>query len=99
MNLKTVAIPRPQLTTLRRGISHLRFPVSGLCLVFFTSFASAAGFTDANWTSMGGIPGANGPVYVAVGDGCGNLYIGGSFTTFGDFLAKQIAKWNRSIWA
>ena len=36
-------------------------------------------FSDANWVSMGGIPGANGDVYAAVVDGSGNLYIGGVF--------------------
>ena len=36
-------------------------------------------FSDANWVSMGGFPGANGTVYAAVTDGSGNLYIGGGF--------------------
>ena len=56
-------------------------------------------FSDANWNSMGGIAGANGPVYAAVVDGSGNLYIGGRFTTVGDVLATNIAKWNGSSWA
>jgi len=37
---------------------------------------SAATFTDANWISMGGIPGANGTVSAAIVDGSGNLYVG-----------------------
>ncbi len=32
-------------------------------------------FSDANWISMGGIPGANGGVSAAVVDGSGNLYV------------------------
>jgi len=57
-------------------------------------------FSDANWISMGGIPGANGEeVYAAVLDGSGNLYIGGNFTLVGDVLANNIAKWNGSSWS
>ena len=41
-------------------------------------------FSDANWISMGGFPGANGPVNAAVVDSSGNLYIGGGFTAVGD---------------
>src|SRR6266851_1579154 len=40
-------------------------------------------FSDANWISMGGIPGANGPVDAAVVDSSGNLYIGGGFSLVG----------------
>jgi hypothetical protein len=53
-------------------------------------------FSDANWISMGGLPGANGVVYAAVVDSSGNLYIGGSFTIVGDVFANGIAKWNGS---
>src|SRR6266702_3842833 len=56
-------------------------------------------FSDANWISMGGIPGANGAVSAAVVDGSGNLYIGGSFTLAGDVIANHIAKWNGSSWS
>ena len=41
-------------------------------------------FSDANWISMGGIPGANSQVRAAVVDGSGNLYIGGNFTIVGN---------------
>src|SRR5204862_5104765 len=34
-------------------------------------------FTDANWMSMTGIPGAGNTVYAEAMDGSGNLYIGG----------------------
>ncbi len=55
-------------------------------------------FSDANWISMGGIPGADNYVYAAVVDGSGNLYIGGGFTVVGDVTANCIAKWNGSSW-
>jgi hypothetical protein len=47
----------------------------------------------------GGIPGANGPVYAAVVDGSGNLYIGGTFTLVGNTSANSIAKWDGSSWS
>ena len=45
-------------------------------------------FSDANWVSMGGIPGADGHVYAAVVDGSGNLYIGGDFTVVGNIYCQ-----------
>src|SRR5207248_1660678 len=56
-------------------------------------------FSDSNWISMGGIPGADDQVYAAVVDGSGNLYIGGYFTIVGDVIANHIAKWNGSSWS
>ena len=56
-------------------------------------------FSDANWVSMGGFPGANGPVGAAVIDGSGNLYIGGNFNAVGNTLATCIAQWNGSSWS
>ncbi|MGO8927466.1 MAG: hypothetical protein ACLQU3_11320 [Limisphaerales bacterium] len=56
-------------------------------------------FSDANWVSMGGIPGASGEVLAAVTDGSGNLYIGGEFTVVGNTLANYIAEWNGSSWS
>jgi hypothetical protein len=56
-------------------------------------------FSDANWISMGGLPGANGDVYASVVDDVGNLYIGGVFTIVGDVFARNIAKWNGSSWS
>ena len=56
-------------------------------------------FSDANWVSMGGVPGANGPVDAAGIDGSGNLYIGGQFTVAGNAIANYIAKWNGSSWS
>src|SRR2546427_4991760 len=60
--------------------------------------AAPANFTDANWISMGGLPGANGVVYAAAVDGSGSLYVGGSFTAIGDIPASYIAKWDGSRW-
>src|SRR5205823_1349953 len=48
-------------------------------------------FSDANWSSMGGVPGANDIVLAAVVDGSGNLYVGGYFTIVGDVMANYIA--------
>jgi hypothetical protein len=56
-------------------------------------------FSDANWISMGGIPGADYEVRAAAVDGSGNLYIGGEFTVVGDVVANHIAKWNGSSWS
>ena len=55
-------------------------------------------FSDANWISMGGVPGANGSVSAAVADFSGNLYIGGNFTAAGDVVVNYIAKWDGSNW-
>jgi len=56
-------------------------------------------FSDADWISMGGIPGANSEVYALVVDGSGNLYASGSFTLIGDVQANRVAKWNGSAWS
>ena len=56
-------------------------------------------FSDANWISMGGVPGANGPIYASVVDGSGNLYIAGNFTLAGDVLVTNIAKWDGTNWS
>jgi hypothetical protein len=56
-------------------------------------------FSDANWVSMGGLPGANGQVNAAVIDGSGNLYIGGAFTIVGNAFATNVAEWNGSSWS
>jgi hypothetical protein len=56
-------------------------------------------FSDANWVSMGTLPGVDGGVTAAVTDNSGNLYIGGFFTAVGDVVANGIAKWNGSSWS
>src|SRR6266704_1113683 len=64
-----------------------------------STFNLAAAFSDANWISMGGIPGAEGLVTATAVDGSGNLYIGGIFNIVGDLLVTNIAKWNGTSWA
>ncbi len=56
-------------------------------------------FSDADWISMGGIPGANSAVYAAAVDELGNLYIGGDFTAVGDVFANRVAKWDGNTWS
>src|SRR5439155_10293741 len=56
-------------------------------------------FSDANWISMGGIPGADTAALTEVVDDSGNLYIGGLFTVVGETQANYIAKWNGSSWS
>src|SRR5438552_3711962 len=60
-------------------------------------------FSDANWISLGGIPGANSvdiyPVNAVAVDGSGNVYIGGIFEVVGDTLANNIAKWDGNRWS
>ncbi|MCW5551526.1 MAG: hypothetical protein KIS67_05090 [Verrucomicrobiae bacterium] len=67
--------------------------------LFFILAAPAATFTDDNWISMGGIPGTDGPVYAAVTDAAGNLYIGGSFSIAGGVFANNVAKWDGTNWS
>lgn len=55
-------------------------------------------FSDANWSSMGGIPGADRSVFAVVVDGSGNLYIGGSFNLAGEVVANSVAKWDGDRW-
>ncbi len=56
-------------------------------------------FSDANWISMGNIPGTDRTVYAAAVDGSGNLYIGGLFTVVDDIPANCVAKWDGSKWS
>lgn len=56
-------------------------------------------FSDVNWVSMGGLFGANGPIYAIVADDSGNLYVGGDFTIVGDVFANRVAKWDGSRWS
>jgi len=79
-------------------LRFVRSLICGLLGLFLGGWASAATYTDANWVSLGGIPGANGPVHASVTDADGNLYIGGSFTVVGNTLANGVAKWNGSEW-
>src|SRR5262245_52723033 len=66
--------------------------------IYFNVFAAAADFSDSNWSSMGGVPGADSQVNVAAIDSSGNCYIGGGFGVVGDVVANHIAKWNGVTW-
>src|SRR6266567_3624988 len=85
---------------------HARLEVdSAACLAVVVDDAAAVypvridpTFSDANWISMGGMPGADGTVAAAVTDASGNLYVGGSFTVIGEVVANHVAKWNGSAW-
>src|SRR5262245_40197170 len=83
--------PRPELFQARLFCA--------LALGIGPSLASASTFSDANWISMGGLPGANDTVSAAAVDSSGNLYIGGGFTIVGDTIANHVAKWNGSSWS
>ena len=56
-------------------------------------------FSDANWVSLGGLPGTDGMVNAAAVDSSGNLYIGGSFIIVGNINATNIAEWNGNTWS
>ena len=80
-----------------RIVYGLALAVLGLSLAPVTTAAS--NFTDANWSSMGGVPGVDGGVWATAIDGSGNLYIAGFFSRVGDVMANSIAKWNGNSWA
>jgi hypothetical protein len=63
------------------------------------SITAQTGFTDANWISLGGPPGADGTVNAAVVDAKGNLYIGGLFTHVNGVSASCIARWDGANWS
>jgi hypothetical protein len=55
--------------------------------------------TDADWVSMGHVPGVNGTVKALIADISGNLYVGGSFSVAGGAIANNIAKWDGNTWS
>src|SRR5262245_51276918 len=71
----------------------------GLSLGQVTAASPDSTFTDADWSSMGGIPGTDRGVDAIVADSAGNLYIGGDFTIIGDMIAYGIAKWDGTNWS
>ena len=57
-------------------------------------------FSDANWISLGGLPGVDGSVSaLVVNTNTGRVYIGGAFTIAGTVLANNIAQWDGSVWS
>jgi hypothetical protein len=55
--------------------------------------------TDADWISMGGIPGVEGYVAAIALDSSGNLYVGGDLTIAGNVFAHNIVKWDGTAWS
>ena len=55
-------------------------------------------FTDANWMSMGGLPGSDFQVRAIATDASGNVYVGGDFTVIGNLTANHVAKWDGTRW-
>jgi len=85
---------------MKTNFKLFRSPVfCSVALGIGSTFNLAAAFSDANWISMGGIPGSDDIVTAAAVDGSGNLYIGGVFNIVGDLLVTNIAKWNGTSWA
>jgi hypothetical protein len=60
--------------------------------------ANGPTFTDADWMSVGPVPGLNSSVGALALDSSGNLYAGGSFTKAGSVNVGGIAKWDGSAW-
>jgi hypothetical protein len=59
-------------------------------------------FSDANWISLGGLPGVDptGTVNSLVVDtNAGLVYIGGNFDAVGTVIANNVAKWNGTTWS
>jgi len=56
-------------------------------------------FSDADWVSLGSLPGANGYVTAIAMDGSGNVYLSGGFTAIGTVKVNCIAKWDGSAWS
>ena len=56
-------------------------------------------FSDANWVSMGSLPGVDGAVSAAVVDHAGNLYVAGYIGVAGSVFVVGVAKWDGSDWS
>ena len=58
-----------------------------------------APFSDANWVSLGGLPGANANIFATVvNTNTGAVYVGGTFTAAGTAIASGVAQWDGSAW-
>ena len=73
-------------------------------MVFFcvgkATAADAPPFSDANWVSMGAMPGADSTVNAILRDpNSGTLYIGGAFNVIGTAIAGGVAKWDGTNWS
>src|SRR6266404_3616867 len=62
--------------------------------------AAAPQLSDANWVSMGAMPGADSTVNAILRDpNSGTLYIGGAFNVIGTAVAGGVAKWDGTNWS
>jgi len=103
----TDATGRQLPARIQAGIkSEIRNPKSEMDLAVVLNDADAIypvridpTFSDANWSSMGGVPGADSVVFAVAADGAGNVYIGGAFTVAGDTIVNNIAKWDGNSWS
>src|SRR5271168_2217761 len=84
--------------TALKSLVVLALPVLLVVLNSQFSIAGAQTFSDANWLSLGGFPGADGEVFAETVDNSGNLYIGGDFDAVGSTPANNIAEWNGTNW-
>jgi len=61
---------------------------------------SGTTFSDANWVSLGSLPGANSTIFaLAVDTNAAVVYVGGAFTAIGNAAASGIAAWNGTTWS
>src|SRR4051812_31692884 len=55
--------------------------------------------SDANWVSLGSVPGADGAVNAIFRDPTsGMLYVGGAFKVAGTAVSAGVAKWDGTNW-
>src|SRR5439155_570044 len=96
MRLASSVFSQTKFLFIQRSSKTIRaFTLAGLVAPGLSQSLPAQSFSDANWTSIG----ATGPVFAAVTDGLGALYIGGSFTTVGNVFATNVARWNGTSWS
>jgi hypothetical protein len=58
-----------------------------------------AAISDANWVSMGGMPGVDGHIFAMASDERHGFYAAGSFRLAGGVIVNNVAKWNGSSWS
>jgi hypothetical protein len=57
-------------------------------------------FSDANWVSLGGLPGTSGMVSaIVVNTNAGLVYVGGTFAFAGGMVVSNVAVWNGTNWS
>lgn len=89
---------RTRLRPLWRPV-HFVGVLGALMFSLIISHLHAATYSNANWTGVGGYPGANGPVYATAVNGSGHLYIGGGFSVVGETSVPGLAQWDGTEWS